>query len=554
MAHETLACAEGIAPERLSALRDETLPTAEATRLRAHVAACDACRARLADYDTLTAALRQERELEPDERIVDGVRARLAEEAQPRARLRPPTRSSRRVWAGLAALAPVAAIILLFVYVFSGLAGRSKPAAASTPSVVAPTPVPTNQYGKPVYATATSALVSVPPMTPSVSASAAWGAFSPVATYQTPDVANTAFSFDALSSDATTLVGTEMTNADPGSGQQNVYLVAYNLASHAYWRLGPHWTGYGGPWGGVIAVNADYIDYGFNSQPGATCGVCNSTLWTYDRQTGATWEFDPGKQYGGVLGVMASGDYVAYTPMEQQVWVADPSTHQVTLALPIGAQPIDPLKNTTAPQVSVRLDGFVWPNLIYEYTPSQTDPNTPVNTSLRITNLQTKVTTTIPTPLSSLLGAQNSDATIDWAYISGDTLYFTTFTELNGVGAAGAPVNTNYGTLFRMSLANLTGQPTLLARWDQAQYGQSTPNSDIAPRSANDRLIVLGSGYVWDIAEGRLVRLPSVSGAETPVASLAGSYLLLTHTVSARDPQAPVLAATIYDTSRFATR
>lgn len=554
MANETLACAEGVAPERLSALRDETLPAGEAQRLRTHIAGCAACRACLADYGALGDALRQQRELEPGGRIVEGVRARLATQARPRARLRLPARTSRRLWAGLAALAPVAAIILLFVYVFGGLASHGRPATANTPSVTAPTPVPTNQYGKPTYPTATPALVSLPPMTPSVSASAAWGALSPVATYQTPNVANTAFSIDALSPDATTLVGTELAHADPGSGRQDVYLINYDLASHTYRRLGPQWTGYGGPWGGAEAVSAGYISYGFNSQPGATCGVCNGTLWTYDRQTGATWEFDPGGQYGGVLDVMTSADHVAFTSIEQQEWVADFATRRVTLALPVGARPINPLTSSTASQGGIRLDGFVWPNLIYEYTPPQQNPNTSVNTSFQITNLQTKVTTIIPAPLSNPTGAPDSSANIDWAYISGDTLYYTTFTELSGVDAAGAPVNTNYGMLFRLSLSNPTGQPTKLASWEQAQLGQGAPDSEIPNHSANNRLIILGGGYVWDIAEGKLVRLPPTGDGQAPMASLSGNYLLLTHIVSAQDPQAPVLAAAIYDTTMLPVR
>jgi len=392
-------------------------------------------------------------------------------------------------------------------------------------------------------------------MTASVSASAAWGALSPVATYQTPKIANTAFALDTLSPDATTIVGTETSNADLGSGPQKVYLISYDLASGAYKRLGPQWSGYGGPWGAADGVSADYISYGFNSQPGATCGVCNNTLWAYDRQTGATWEYDPGKQYGGgALGSMTSADHVAFTPMSQQVWVANLATHQVTLALPVGAQPLNPVAPSTTPQANVRLDGFVWPNLIYEYTPPQANANTPVNTTLRITNLQTNVTTIMSTPLTSLFSGQYGGATIAWAGISGNVLYFTTFTQLSGVDTTGAPVNVNYGMLFQVNLSSLASQPTMLARWEQSQVGQAAGNGQLATFGANDRLIIVGGGYVWDIAEGKLVRLPSTGASQTPVASLSGNYLLLTHTVSALDPQTPVIAAAIYDTTTLPVR
>lgn len=549
MARETLTCAEGVTPERLSALRDAALTPAEAERLRAHIATCAACRARLAGYDALAAALRQQRELEPGERIVNGVRARLATR---RLRLRRP----RGIWAGIATLAPVAAIILLFVYVFSGLAGRARPATASTPTVVLPTPVATNQFGKPVYPTVTPALVTLPPMTPSVSAATAWGALSPAATVQTPSAANTLFSFDALSPDATTLIGTQLDHADPGTGREDVYLISYDIASHTYRRLGPQWTGYGAPWGGAASVSARYIIYVFNSQPGATCGVCNNTLWTYDRQTGATWKIDPGAQYSGALGDIVSGDHIAFTSIEEQVWVADPAARQVTLSLPVGAQPASPTAPSTTPQAGVRLDGFVWPNLIYEYSPPQTNPNTPVVTSLRITNLQTHVTTIVSPSLSETLGFQNSAAMssgVSWATLSGDTLYIGAGTNANGVDQRGATVQATFGTLYRIthvfSGAN-AGQPETLARW------MDTSTTASPAGTLNARLILLGSGYVWDIAEGKLVQLPSTSAtaSQTQTASLSGEYLMLTHTVNTSDPQTPTTVGAIYDTATLPVR
>ncbi|HET9110417.1 MAG TPA: zf-HC2 domain-containing protein [Ktedonobacterales bacterium] len=548
MAHESLTCAEGIAPERLSALRDAALAPAEAEQMRAHIATCPACRARMADYDALATALRQQRELEPGERILTGVRARLATR-QTSPRLRP----SRRVWTGMATLAPVAAIILLFVYVFSGLAGRARPATANTPTVALPTPIATNQFGKPIYPTVTPAHVTLPPMTPSVSAATAWGPFSPATTVQTPSAANTLFSFDALSPDATTLIGTELTHADPGSGREDVYLISYDIASHTYRRLGPQWTGYGAPWGGAAGVSARYIAYGFNSQPGATCGVCNNSLWTYDRQTGASWKIDPGAQYSGALGDIVSGDHVAFTSIEEQVWVADPATRQVALALPVGAQPASTTAPTTTPQAGVRLDGFVWPNLIYEYSPPQTNPNTPVVTSLRITNLQTHVTTIVSPSLSETLGFQNSasmSSGVSWATLSGDTLYIGASTNANGVDQRGATVQATFGTVYRIthvfSGAN-AGQPETLARWTGVDLsGAGTLNS---------RLILLGGGFVWDIAEGKLVQLPSTSAAnQTQTASLSGSYLMLTHTVNTSDPQTPTTVGAIYDTATLPVR
>lgn len=69
--------------------------------------------------------------------------------------------------------------------------------------------------------------------------------------------------------------------------------------------------------------------------------MCSNTLWGYDRQTGASWEFDPGNQsgvqYGGVQNSFTSGDHVAFQTMSQQVWVADLAARAVSVALPVGA-------------------------------------------------------------------------------------------------------------------------------------------------------------------------------------------------------------------------
>src|SRR5579859_2192368 len=181
MTHETLVCAEQIAPERLTALRHGALSSAEAERLRAHIAGCPACQARMAELETALAALRAERDLDPGDRVIEGVRARLA--GQPRSardgriggRVIWNIRGGRRsMWAGLAALAPVAALILLFVYVFAGI-GRH-PATSATPTAGVATPTSL----KPIYPTATPAKVVVPPYTPAVPASIAWGTVTPV--------------------------------------------------------------------------------------------------------------------------------------------------------------------------------------------------------------------------------------------------------------------------------------------------------------------------------------------------------------------------------------
>lgn len=541
MAHETLVCVERVAPERLSALRDNALPADEAQRLREHVAGCAACRARLANYDTLAAALRQQRELEPGERIVTGVRARLDATKSPLRRLRP----SRRLWRGVATLAPVAAVILLFVFVLSNLAGRWRPATSLTPTASAPAATST---GKPAYPTGTPALVTLPSFTPSVSAAAAWGALTPVATYQTPQVAGWQFSLDALSPDATTLAGTQMQVIAPNaSGNPAVYLISYDIATHTYKRLGPHWTGYGGePWGGAIAIDSHYIVYSYNSGPGQTCGVCHNTIWAYDRQSGASWQVNAGKANSGSLSEVVSGGYVAFQTPQMQIWVADIATHQVTQAFNASEQA----------NADIRLMGFSWPYLLYTYLPAA-QPGVQTATTLRVRNLQTNSTLILLPPLEQTLAAQSgpgSESSVNWAAVSGDTLYFATSTNVSGVNSAGSAVNATYGTLFRVTgISARGGTPEMLARWQvNANAGAGTP-------ALNARLVALWNGYVWDVAEGKLVQVApdsvsTVSGVVRPGMQISGNYLLQARLVSGGNGSPLVYQGDIYDTSALPVR
>lgn len=539
MAHDTLICVEGVAPERLSALRDASLAPDEAQRLREHVAGCAACRARLADYDTVASVLRQQRELEPGERIISGVRERLATQRAPMPRIRQ-LRPSRRLWASLATLAPVAALILLFVYVFGGLARGPHPATGRTPTA----PAPTASNGKPNFPTTTPALVTMPSFTPSISTDAAWGTLSPVATYQTPQVANMQFTLDTLSPDATTLAGTEMNVIAPtASGIPQVYLISYDIASHTYKRLGPHWTGYAGsPWGGANALDSRYIVYGYNSQPGATCGVCHNTIWSYDRLSGASWEVNAGNGYSGALGELVSGDHVAFTSASGQMWVADLATQQVTQAIP-ASEPAN---------ADIRLMGFTWPYLIYSVQ-SSTQTGGQFSTTLKMRNMQTNSVFVYPPTLESTLASQSGpgiSSGLSWVAMIGATLYFTMSTTLTGVDSAGAPVNSAYGTLFRINHIFSSGQtPEFLARWQisQADAGD-TP-------AVNQRLIVLGSGYIWDAQEGKLVRLNPAGAVLTVGATLSGNYLRLTRVMNPNALQAgAIYQGSIYDTTTLPVR
>lgn len=112
-------CAESVATAVLSAWRDHMLPNGEWERIASHVPTCAVCQPRLRDYDQNARALMRQRELEPGERVVAGVR----EHARTRTCGLGARDPRRRLWGGLGGLAAVAAVILLFVSVLGPVFG-----------------------------------------------------------------------------------------------------------------------------------------------------------------------------------------------------------------------------------------------------------------------------------------------------------------------------------------------------------------------------------------------------------------------------------------------
>lgn len=555
MAPETLTCVEGVTPERLSALRDAALSPDTERRLRAHVAGCPACQSRLASYDALAVALRQAPELEPGERIVAGVRARLASQRRPpRAR----GRLGRRAWAGVAALAPVAALILLFVYVFAGLGrstrGGGAPLATQTATLPAVTPpaIPS----KPIYPTATPATITLPSFTPAVSPAVAWGGPIPIQTFTTPSQANTRFDLTSLSPDLRTLVGEETSiapqtpGATPVPHAYDAHLITYDLASGAITQLGPTWPSYNGPEGSAIFADNRYISYSFNSQPGATGGIYHNELWMYDRQTQTTWGYDTN---GGAQQALESGDRSVFMRADNtMVYLADFTTRQVSpLAIP-GYH----LNSDGSINADLRIFGFTWPYLIYSLTTSTGNGN--ATTAYVLYNLQTQAQTPFTPPTFPYRGSPDEMTTfISAAGLVGATLYLEADTEEMGVNSAGQQTSVSYGSLYAIPhiFVNPTAAPQLLARWPIAQtdngYGQDVAGRR-APWPTQARLLPLPGGYVWDTAEGRLVSL----GGDVGVSLVGGDLLTLRQTAASATPTsdgqvAPVYSGAVYATTQF---
>lgn len=135
MENSPVACPLAIPDETLSALRDDLLPGDELDTISHHVMTCGACQAQLARFAEVADLLRGQRELEPDGRILAGVHSRATRRAQPR-----PARHSRW-WRTVRVLAPVAAVLLLFIYVLHmglGLPGRGSASKSATVPVTQP--------------------------------------------------------------------------------------------------------------------------------------------------------------------------------------------------------------------------------------------------------------------------------------------------------------------------------------------------------------------------------------------------------------------------------
>jgi hypothetical protein len=126
------ACALGLTHATLSALRDGFLPLVEQARLREHIAGCEACQSRLADFDAIAGEMRDQRVPSPDERLWRAVSAAIA--TRSRAKLALPKALAHRmpnkqIWGALGA----AAAVLLVVAGFARFLSRPPTEQQPTP-------------------------------------------------------------------------------------------------------------------------------------------------------------------------------------------------------------------------------------------------------------------------------------------------------------------------------------------------------------------------------------------------------------------------------------
>ncbi len=492
---DLLTCPDNVRAETLSALRDELLPAAEAERLRTHAATCAACRARRAQHEELRRALLAQPELEPGERIVAGVRARLGRRAARRrlalSRGRTPTPLR---WSGLGALAAAAAVLLLFVYVLG-----TRPTSPLT--TIKATPSPT--MSAPTMTPALSP-TAAPPLSPVADVATAWGpnagkAINPVFDgkhFITPA---------AVTPDGRYLVGNEAAlpiGSVPATNQPGLLVVATE-------RFQPLGTGTS-----FSAVNCCLTDGRFyvgsdSDAPQATCGVCHLRLWSYDSQTGTVREIASGASNGGLLGWLLSNGVVMYQTQLSglyEVTLATGATNHIVPAPPEG---------------DVVLLAFTWPYLVYALRPT-----TGVVAHVR------DLSTGQDIALHQLDAIAGSIGFHRWATVAGDTLFIIVPSD---------PASDGLSTLTTVyELDHLLDPGSTLTVL--ATYG-----GDLGPVLGANARVVGFQAAVWDRAERRFVSFDRLG--ENPQA-LSGNYLLVTSLFHAGMPGQVAL----YDTSRLPLR
>jgi len=550
--YDQFRCAEGIDTATLSAWRDAQLTPEAWARLRAHVADCAACQRRLAQFDGVAYALATQRELEPGDRIVAGVRARTAQLAEQSAwrrqvgahaplalpiwlpgwrraydanangdgssRARDPRRAARgRVWGGLGAVASVAAVLLLFVYVFHALSLGAQSQGRGHPT---PTGIAHEATATPTTVTLTP---TFPPSSPTTDAQTAWGSSAIVANVSTTLDSTHVFEASSPSTDGRSLLGYELTLDASGAvlTTTQAQAGAFDLASRSFSPIGvadnPNYPATCCQDDGRFLVAAD------SSAPGATCGVCNIRLWSYDLTTGHLRQVATGGDFGGA-GIQN------YTLSNGYLVIGYGST-LVVANLATGN--IGPLSGLPA-NYGYQLLAFTWPYIVY----AQQTPSAPTIHAYDLATGQDRV---IPQLLAPYFGL-GSDANTNFQGMAlvGDTVFYSVLDTQNY----------NITTLYELDhFLDGSSQAHTLAKLYTGPHIQG----------ANSRVIVLTVG-VWDLAQHRFVNGPIIGtggqiqiGESDPV-GLNSQYLIYITPLNAI-PSGVVLAdyekVTVYDTSQL---
>ncbi len=535
------SCLAQIDTATLSAWRDGALAPGALSRIGAHIGDCAACQARLAQFDLTTQALLTQRELEPGDRILVGVRERATRLAQspawrrrlpgletpawlhgwralrrrvaegPAQQSDPHGGARMRLWGGAGAVASVAAVLLLFVYVFHALSlgaqtlgqGHATATPIETP-MITPTSVPT----------ITAPLVT---QSPTIDAQSAWGTSAIVASLTTDVDSAHVFAAQSVTADGKDLLGYELTLNSDGSAATTTKAQAgiLNIATRQFTPIGladdPNFLG------SCCTDDGRYLVATDNPTPQQTCGACNIHIWVYDRETHMLRLVTSGDQlHGEVDGILVSQGMVAVSIL----------TTIAIAHLATGA--VAPLAGTVA-NAEYRLLAFTWPYLVYSV-------GTASGTLAHARNLATGQDRVL-TQLSGLVSGAGG---LVGAAIVGDIMYFTL-----GNVQSNRPL-----PLYELDhLLTPNAQARVIA-------GIRTAGPILG---ANSRVVVFPEG-VWDIAEQRFVNGPVANtgngariGRDNAI-GLNGQYLSYTYPTTPIPSQLTPFTherVVVYDTSQL---
>lgn len=491
MARNTLECPANIGEETLSAWRDELLSAQEMTRIREHAPTCQACQQRLADFEIVASALLRQRDIEPGDRILAGVRERAAS-GHPRRHIQPAV-MSRRVWSGVGALAAVAALLLLFVYVFGGIAGRvTNPAHRKTPvasQTIAPTPT----------------LPPAPAPSNAVDARSAWGP-NAATTISTRIDATHIMEVGGVTPNGRDLLGYSITLTANGQVDQNIPAEAgfMDIATRKFTSIGLTDSAFYAHH--CCTADGHYLLMAQDTAPGTTCGLCHLDYWTYDMNTGQKYRVARGTDFQMVESAYLSKDFLVLGTGDG-VKLANLATHALTSIprIPTSAQVAD----------------VSWPYVLYRS--QDTVPQT------HLFDLSTNRDVVIA-QLDARYVAPGS------VLLAGDTLYLVA----EQPSLPGTPPGASTpGTLYELDA--LTNPASTLR-------AVATYKDQLVVSNANARLVsfVGLDGLVWDRAEQRFARLGTSF-------ALSGNYLV-TNTDGAAGIGSVPATVDLYDTATLPVR
>jgi hypothetical protein len=395
------------------------------------------------------------------------------------------------LWSSLGALGAVAALLLLFVYVFGHAQGTAGIAQA-TATIGAN---PTATFGKPIV-TPRPTVTPSGPFTQVVSTRQAWGANAAIQSFLTQIDTTHLFWANGISPDGKSLLGYEYAISG-GSPDQSVPAQAglLDTANQHVTAIGVSQSPFYPP--GCCGDDGRFLLATDSTAPGATCGLCHTRYWSYDTQTGTLWKVAVGTDFQMIQRVyLDHGLLMMWTG--EGIEVAD-----------LAARRIAPLAGAD-PNVVLRF--YRWPYVLYTQ---------PLGSSRSETTVR-DLTTGVATPLPQV------DALNGQPFLVGDTLFVTTLTQDEQVT-----------TLYEMDHFLSSGaQPR--------QIGRYLGNIDVL--AANDRLVAL-SGAIYDRLEGVFVSDGPVSGQGEPAGALAGTYLATFNLKGGSPGGATPQEVTIYNTA-----